>query len=385
MSAPAPKTFLLCVGTRPEIIKMAMVHRLLRERGHRVVVLHTGQHAAVAQPLYRFFGMVPDIVLELKRKSARLADLTAALMEGVDDSMDAIDADVVMVQGDTTSALVGALVAYYHHYPVAHIEAGLRTYEREPFPEEKNRQLIGRLAHWHFAPTAQARLNLIGEGIAGQCIYEVGNTVIDATLWTRERIAGGGFDVGGLFPGELRQFLRRHGAAPLIIVTAHRRENWGEPIRDIAAAVAAVLERHSRAVAVWPVHPNPAVLEDIESGLAGALSSVRARIALTAPLEYPAMIDLLARARLALTDSGGIQEEASALGTPVLVARASTERQELVEHGGAALVGTHVETIVAAAGDLLENADAHRAMCLGSSPFGDGRAGARIVQILSRP
>jgi UDP-N-acetylglucosamine 2-epimerase len=385
MSAPASMTFLVCVGTRPEIIKMAMLYRLLRAYGHRVVVMHTGQHEEVAQPLYRFFGMPPDIVLDLKRKSGCLADLTAALLEAVERSMDAVEADVVMVQGDTTSALVGALVAYYHRYRVAHIEAGLRTYGREPFPEEKNRELIGRLAHWHFAPTPQARLNLIGEGIAGQSIYEVGNTVIDATLWTRDRIAAGGFDMGSCLPGELRHFLRRHEDAPLILVTAHRRENWGGPIRAIAAAVASILARHRRAVAIWPVHPNPAVLEAIEAGLAGTAADVRERIALTPPLEYPAMIDFLARARLALTDSGGIQEEASALGTPVLVARASTERQELIDQGGGTLVGTETETIVAAAAELLVNADARDPTALRASPFGDGHAAARIARILSSP
>jgi UDP-N-acetylglucosamine 2-epimerase len=382
MSAPAPKTFLACVGTRPEVIKMAMLCRLLRAQGHRVVVVHTGQHE-VAHALYRFFDMPPDIVMVLQRKSGHLAELTAALVEGIDASMREANPDEVMVQGDTTSALAGALVACYHHRRIAHIEAGLRTYEREPFPEEKNRQLISRLAYWHFAPTAQAHRNLLSEGIAEQCIYEVGNTVIDATHWTRDRIASCGFDVGTCLPEGLRPFLRRHADAPMILVTAHRRENWGTPIRDIAAAVAAILRRHPRAVAVWPMHPNPAVAADVERGLSDPAAGVRDRIALTPPLEYPALIHVLARARLALTDSGGIQEEASALGTPVLVARDHTERQELVDRGGAVLVGTAVEAIVAAACELLENADSHGAMCLEHSPFGDGRAAERIARILS--
>jgi UDP-N-acetylglucosamine 2-epimerase len=383
VSTPTPKTFLACVGTRPEIIKMAMLCRLLRTQGHRVVVVHTGQHEEVAQALYRFFDMPPDIVMGLQRKSGHLAQLTAALLEGIDASMRQANPDEVMVQGDTTSALAGALVAYYQHHRVAHIEAGLRTYEREPFPEEKNRQIIGRLAYWHFAPTAQARLNLLSEGIADECIFEVGNTVIDATHWTRDRIASCDFDVGTCLPAALRHFLHRHAHAPMILVTAHRRENWGPPIRDIAAAVASILRRHPRAVVVWPMHPNPAVAEDVERGLAGQAAGVRERIALTPALEYPALIHVLARARLALTDSGGIQEEASALGTPVLVARLSTERHELVEQGGAVLVGTEIETIVAAAGELLENADSHGAMRLAHSPFGDGRAAERIARILS--
>jgi UDP-N-acetylglucosamine 2-epimerase len=375
-------SFLACIGTRPEIIKMAMLYRLLRDRGHRVVVVHTGQHEEVAEALYRFFDMPPDIRVDLQRKSDCLAHLTSALIDGIEAAMRESDPDNVLVQGDTTSALAGALVGCYHRKRVAHIEAGLRTYEPDPFPEEKNRQLIGRLAHWHFTPTPQARLNLLHEGIAAQCIHEVGNTVIDAAYWTRERVEAPGMDAGTFLPAELQSFLRCHGDAPLILVTAHRRENWGRPIRHIAQAVVEILRRHPGAVAVWPVHPNPGVVADVEAGLRDA-NGVRERIALAPPLGYPALIHVLARARLALTDSGGIQEEASALGTPVLIARESTERQELVDHGGAALVGTDVGTIVAAATELLDNAAAHGAMCLAQSPFGDGRAADRIARILS--
>ena len=346
-------------------------------------VVHTGQHVEMAHALYRFFDMPPDIVVDLQRKSAGLSHLTAVLMERVEDAMVRTDPDVVLVQGDTTSALVGALVGYYHRLPVAHIEAGLRTYEREPFPEEKNRELIGRLAHWHFAPTEQARLNLLSEGISAKCIYEVGNPVIDAALWTRERIADPAFDLARLMPRPLSLFLSRNPDAPLVLVTAHRRENWGEPIRDIATATARILEENPNAVAVWPVHPNPAVVSDVDEGLAGTDPAVRGRLLLTGALEYPVMIHLLTRARLALTDSGGIQEEASALGVPVLIARESTERQELVDGGGAALVGTEVDVMVSAANALLASRAAHAAMCVNESPFGDGHSANRIAQILS--
>jgi UDP-N-acetylglucosamine 2-epimerase (non-hydrolysing) len=274
-------------------------------------------------------------------------------------------------------------VGYYHRCPVAHVEAGLRTYEREPFPEEKNRQLIGRLANWHFAPTEQARLNLLGEGIAERCIYEVGNTVIDAALWTRDHIAEPSFELAEYLPRSLQRFLAAHDGAPLVLVTAHRRENWGEPIRDIATAVALMLEENPGTVAVWPVHPNPGVRADVGDGLADVTAALRNRILLTEPLGYPAMIHLLTRARFTLTDSGGIQEEASALGVPVLIARDSTERQELVDDGGAALVGTEIGVMVAAASSLLENAEAHAAMCIAHSPFGDGRSAERIARILS--
>lgn len=382
MTAPT-RTFLACVGTRPEIIKMAMPHRLLRARGQRVVVLHTGQHEEIADALYRFFDMPPDIRIDLQRESSSLAHLTSKLLQGIDAALVSASPDAVLVQGDTTSALAGALVAYYHRRPVAHIEAGLRTYEREPFPEEKNRELIGRLARWHFAPTPQARDNLLAEGIVAQCIHEVGNTVIDATLWTRRRIAEPDFRVADYMEPRLQAFLDRHHGRPLVLVTAHRRENWGEPIRAIAAAIVQVLASHPDAVAVWPVHPNPDVMADVCNGLRGAPREVRDRIELADPLDYPAMICVLARCHFALTDSGGVQEEASALRVPVLVARESTERAELVEAGGALVVGTDPTSIVAAAARLLDEPAAHGAMKLERSPFGDGHAAERIAAILS--
>jgi UDP-N-acetylglucosamine 2-epimerase (non-hydrolysing) len=378
------KTFLACVGTRPEIIKMAMLHRVLRARGHRVVVLHTGQHEEIAQVLYRFFDMPPDIEVELRRDGGSLAALTAELLKGVDAAMSRVRPDVVLVQGDTTTAFAGALVSYYQRRRIAHIEAGLRTYEREPFPEEKNRQLIGRLARWHFAPTAAARQNLLGEGIAEDCIHEVGNTVIDAALWARDCIKRREFPLREYAPEGLCAFLNRYHDRHLVLVTAHRRENWGEPISDIARALADLLARNRNAVAAWPVHPNPQVRRDIEKGLAYSEPGVRERIELTEPLEYPAMIAMLCRCRFTLTDSGGVQEEASALRAPVLIARTSTERQELVEAGGALIVGTDVEQIVAEGEQLLAHDDVHRAMQVDDSPFGDGRASERIADVLTR-
>jgi UDP-N-acetylglucosamine 2-epimerase len=377
------RTFLACVGTRPEVIKMAMLHRALRSAGHKVVVLHTGQHNNMAPALCRFFDMQPDVELKIERSSPSLASLTAKLLEGIDEALQSTRPDIVLVQGDTTSAFVGALAAYYRRRPVAHVEAGLRTYERDPFPEEKNRELIGRLARWHFAPTAQARQNLIGEGIGEQCIHEVGNTGIDAALWARDGIRQRHFTLGEFAPEALCQFLERHRDRPLVLVTAHRRENWGEPISNIARAVAALLARNPDAVAVWPVHPNPSVAEDIARGLEGVEPGVRERIQLTEPLEYPAMIALLCRCRFTLTDSGGVQEEASALATPVLIARDSTERQEIVDAGGAILVGDCIETMVREGTRLITDDAAHRAMQIESCPFGDGRAAERIAKVLA--
>jgi UDP-N-acetylglucosamine 2-epimerase (non-hydrolysing) len=376
------RTHLMCIGTRPEIIKMAPVYRQLKAEGQNVRVLHTGQHGAVADALFGFFDMPPDISIDLKRKSPSLAHLSVALMNGIEEAMQTLRPDVLLVQGDTSSALVGAMVGYYHDVPVAHIEAGLRTGEREPFPEEKNRELIGRLAHWHFTPTLQCTHNLLGEGVQAQHIQEVGNTVIDAALWTSERISRPDFDLLAAYPDNLRAFMQQHLTQRLILVTAHRRENWGQPIRDIAQALALTLAEQTDVVAVWPVHPNPAVRADVEAVLAGLPTTVTARICLTEPLGYQVLIALLLRCHFTLTDSGGIQEEASAFGKPVLIARQSTERQELVQVGGAVLVGTDVDAIHRHATALLTQTDAYRAMQVVRSPFGDGNTAQRIAAVL---
>lgn len=377
------RTYLSVMGTRPEIIKMAVLHRTLREQGDRSLVLHTGQHEAMADVLYRFFGMEPDLRIELRRNSAALAHLTALLLEHVDRVIAEVNPDVVIVQGDTTSAMVGALAAYYHGKPVAHVEAGLRTGEREPFPEEKNRELIGRLATWHFPPTAQARQNLLREGVAERQVHEVGNTVIDAALWVRDRLAAGAADAADAMPPELDRFLQEQHGRKLVLVTAHRRENWGQPIRDVASAVGQLLQEHPDMVAVWPVHPNPQVRDDVETVVNGWSRSCRERICLTDPLDYPALMAVLSGCRFTLTDSGGIQEEASALARPVLITRNATERQELVQAGGARLVGTGIDRIVAESRLLLTDDAAWRAMQLPSSPFGDGRSASRIAGILA--
>lgn len=383
MQSDAPRTFLSCLGTRPEIIKMAPVYKALQAQGHRVLIIHTGQHEAVAHELYRFFDMPPDIVIDLQRKSTSLAHLTSALTEGVEDAMKKLAPDVVMIQGDTTSALIGALIGYYHDKPVAHIEAGLRTHQRDPFPEEKNRELIGRLAHWHFPPTEQARSNLLAESVPAERIFEVGNTVIDAALWTRDRLQAGYEKSDQPVSEHTNAFLRTYKNHPLILITAHRRENWGQPIRNIAQATARILADHPTAVVVWPVHPNPTVREDVERELGKLPESIQQRICLTPPLDYPALIELLVHCHFVLTDSGGIQEEASAFAKPVLITRTSTERQELVDVGGALLVGTDIDTIVKHAHTLLTDPLSYKRMQVDHSPFGDGKSSQRIATILS--
>lgn len=379
----ALESFMIVAGTRPEIIKMAPVYAALRERGKRTVVVHSGQHDAMAHALYRFFRMPPDIAIDLRRKSPCLSHLTTALLDAMEDVLCGDPVDAVLVQGDTTTAMVGALAAYYHDLPVAHVEAGLRTREREPFPEEKNRELIGRIACWHFAPTREALANLLEERIAAGRAYEVGNTVIDAALTARRRLAEDEAGEAGFHLPSVSAFLASADARRLILVTAHRRENWGEPIREIVRALGDVLARHDDVVAVWPVHPNPSVRDDVGGEVSVLPASVQSRICLTEPADYPALIDLLSRCAFTITDSGGIQEEASAFSKPVLIARRSTERVELVRAGGALLVGTDREAIVANACALLDDPSFYRSMQVAESPFGDGRSAERIAGILT--
>ena len=373
-------SYLACLGTRPEIIKMAPLCRALRARGHQVQVLHTGQHTEVADALYAFFAMPPDVRMQLRRQTPRLSHLTSELLTQVDEHLQQLAPDVVLVQGDTSTALAGALAAYYQDVPVAHVEAGLRTGERDPFPEEMNRCLIGRLARWHFPPTPQATQNLLGEGIDGQHIHQVGNTVIDAALWARDQMRHQALDE--CMPPDLSAFLQRQEAGPMLLVTAHRRENWGLPMQRIAAAIGGLLQLHPRLKVVWPLHPNPKVRADVHMGLASVPAGARTRLCLTEALSYPALIGVLERSSFTLTDSGGIQEEASALQTPVLILRESTERQELVQAGGARLVGTLVHQIIEHASELLNDPVLLASMQLPSSPFGDGLAAQRIADVL---
>ena len=374
-------TYLACMGTRPEIIKMAPIYKNLQARGENVQVLHTGQHEDVAQALYTFFDMDPDYQIQLKRRLPGLSDLTAELLQGIDRVLTEVKPDVMLVQGDTASAFVGAMASYYRDVPVAHIEAGLRTGQHDPFPEEKNRELIGRLAHWHFPPTAQAADNLRREGVPAQQIHEVGNTVIDAALWVKSQMDQHG--APDALPPEVHSFVQNHGASRLMLVTAHRRENWGRPIQLIAAAVGILLKLHPDLTVVWPLHPNPSVRADIQKAFSTLDAASRQRLCLTDPLEYPALISLLARCHFCLTDSGGIQEEASAFHCPVLITRDSTERQELVDAGGAILVGTDPHRIVEQACALLNDPWAYRAMQVQESPFGDGHSAQRIADVLT--
>lgn len=361
-------THILCVvGTRPEAIKMAPVIQALRcEPWARVSVLATAQHRDLLDQVLQLFDIVPDADLDAMRDNQGLAELTARLIPALDAKFAEFQPDAILAQGDTTTVMTAALAAFYRRIPFGHIEAGLRTHDAyNPFPEEINRLIATHLSRWHFAPTARARRNLLREGIADSAIHVVGNTVIDALL----QVAAREWPLGVELDPRKR----------LVLVTAHRREHFGEPFRAICRAIRTLAERHPDIEVLYPVHPNPNVRQ-----VAQTLLADHPRIKLCEPLEYTAFVEAQKRAHLILTDSGGVQEEAPALGKPVLVLRSETERPEAIEAGVARLVGTNEESIVAEASLLLDNERAYRSMARGASPYGDGKSAQRIVRILRR-
>ena len=362
------KQRILCVvGTRPEAIKMAPVILALKKTSWaRVRVLATAQHRQMLDQVLAFFDITPDIDLNIMRPNQALTTLTARLLLELDDVLRAEQPDVVLVQGDTTTVMTVALACFYHRIPIGHVEAGLRTGDiQNPFPEEANRVIAGRLARWHFAPTETSRQNLLGEGLPADQVHVTGNTVIDALLMTAARE----LDVGVELDASKR----------LVLVTSHRRENFGEPFRSICRGLRTLAERHPDIEILYPVHPNPNV-HDVAHEMLGSVSNIR----LCSPLDYAPFIAALKRAYLVISDSGGVQEEAPALGKPVLVLRDETERPEAVEMGVVRLVGPHEERIVTEAQRLLDDPAAYRSMARGVSPYGDGKAAGRIVEILAR-
>ncbi|MFN7835493.1 MAG: non-hydrolyzing UDP-N-acetylglucosamine 2-epimerase [Burkholderiaceae bacterium] len=376
-------TILLCMGTRPEIIKMVPVVVALRARGADVQILHTGQHTSMADPLYDFFAMRPQHVLLLERQKNDLAELSAQLIERIAPVLQQVKPAAVLVHGDTSSALMAALAAFYEKIPIGHVEAGLRTHAKyDPFPEEKNRELIGRLAHWHFCPTPRAAHNLQTEGLTERIIV-TGNTVIDAALQTIKSIQRPTVGLSAEVDGLRQQWQTEvAGGNPcrMVLVTAHRRENWGPPIAAIALSMLNWLAQDESHRVVWPVHANPAVGGVVRRTLAGVSPALAQRFHCLPPVEYPELVWLLSQAWLVATDSGGIQEEATAFMTPVLVLRATTERPEILECGLGKLVGTDPQAINAALS--LAQKKAVLPVSLRQNPFGDGHAGERIADRL---
>jgi UDP-N-acetylglucosamine 2-epimerase (non-hydrolysing) len=355
------------VGTRPEAVKMApVILALKREAWAEVIVVATAQHRHLLDQVLALFGIVPDVDLDLMRPGQALSDLTARVVSGLDTAFDALGPDVVLAQGDTTTVMGAALVAFYRRIPFGHVEAGLRTGDLDnPFPEEMNRKVAGILARWHFAPTETSRANLQAEGTSEATIHVTGNTVIDALLDVAPRAT----DIG----------VPLDDAKRLILVTAHRRENFGAPMDEACRAIRTLADARSDCEFLFPVHPNPNVGRSVDRWLRD-----HPRIHLVAPLEYAPFVAAMRRATLVLTDSGGVQEEAPALGKPVLVLREETERPEAVAEGVVALVGCDHDRIVAAVGRLLDDPAAYAAMAKGVSPYGDGHAAARIVAVLAR-
>lgn len=372
---------ILAMGTRPEIIKMAPVALALQQAGVPCEVLHTGQHGdQTSLPLYQFFGLQPRHRLQLARSKPGLGALSAELVDQISDQFGKLRPRAVLVHGDTSSALMAALAAFYLHVPVGHVEAGLRSGNmREPFPEEMNRSVIGRLARWHFAPTAQAVANLRREGIE-QGVEQVGNTVVDAVQWAAMHLHQ--LQVAGQAPNvPALRWLADSGCASLVLVTAHRRENW-EQMAPIAQFVQDILAARQDLAVIWPLHPNPAVQHSVRSVYEAASPDIRRRWLLTDPQEYAPMVALMVQADVLLTDSGGIQEEGVSLNKPVLVLRNVTERPELIQCGAGKLVGTDRQVVVSETLSLLQNSAQRHAMQQATNPFGDGHAAQRIAERL---
>lgn len=364
----------LAYGTRPECIKLAPVVRALEGWGMQVVTVHTGQHREMATAAARFFDLRIHHQLEVMTSGQSLAEITVRALSGMDGVLAAERPDWVVVQGDTTTAMTVALAAFYRGIAVAHVEAGLRTHNRaSPFPEEMNRQLIARLAALHFAPTAMASENLLAEGIPAGAIEITGNTVVDALQLAQRRLEDPAVSAAVLAALPVLDPERR-----LILVTAHRRESFGEPFRHLCLGLRHFAET-SPVEIVFPVHLNPKVREPVNAILAG-LGNVH----LLEPVDYPVLVSLAARSHFIVTDSGGIQEEAATLGKPVLVARDTTERGEGVAAGVARLVGTSEERLLDACRELLGNDAAYRAMSGRRDLYGDGRASERIAERLAQ-
>ncbi len=363
-------------GTRPEAIKMAPIVRTLANTpGVESLVCVTAQHRQMLDQVLRLFHITPHVDLNLMQPDQSLAELTAAIFTHLDPVLKRLHPDWVLVQGDTTTVMAAALLAYYHRLRVGHVEAGLRTGDKwQPFPEEINRSVAGVVADLHFAPTEWARQNLLREGVPAQCVLVTGNPVIDALHFVASLPPTP--EVHDLFA---RLGLRAEaGSQPrLVLITAHRRENFGKPLENICMAVRHLAQTYADIRFVYPVHLNPNVQEP-----AHRLLGDMANVSLLPPLDYLPWVHLIKRATLMLTDSGGLQEEAPGLGVPVLVLRQVTERPEGVQAGTVRLVGTDPERIISEARRLLDDPAAHAAMAQAVNPYGDGHAAERIVQAI---
>ena len=357
---------LIIFGTRPEAIKMAPLVLRLRQN-FDIKVCVTGQHREMLDQILELFQINPDYDLNLMKPNQSLSNLTGEVLNGVTNILLQDDFDWVLVQGDTTSTMAGTMAAFYQKVPVGHVEAGLRTYNLgSPFPEELNRQVTSKMAQLHFAPTAQSKQNLLNEGFSDKSISITGNTIIDSLNWVLENLE----EMDLEFPFDLQQ-------SRTILVTGHRRENFGDRFQQICEALQTIAKQEPDVQIVYPVHLNPNVRDPVNL----ILSNIP-NIHLIEPLEYQQFVYLMNQSTLLLTDSGGLQEEAPSLGKPVLLMRDTTERPEAVEAGTVKLVGTNKQTIVDETMRLLNNSETYRKMSYAHNPYGDGKASEKIMEAL---
>ena len=366
---------LILIGTRPEAIKMAPVVMELRKRScFDSLLCSTGQHREMLTQALSDFDLTPDRDLSVMTERQTLVSLSASLLAALDGLCAEEKPDFVLAQGDTTTVMIAALATFYRHIPFSHVEAGLRSFDRRaPFPEEINRKIVGSLADLHFAPTETARHNLLAEGVPEDSIFVVGNTVIDALLWTRDRLR----EEGSILPAPVAAALAQ--GKKIILITGHRRESYEADFAEICQGILTISEQRRDVFFVYPVHLNPLVRGPVFS-----LLGDRDNILLLDPLPYRSFVTLMQEAYVILTDSGGVQEEAPALGKPVLVMRETTERPEGVKAGNAVLVGVQAESIAAHLVRLLDDKAMYAHMSQARNPYGDGQSAKRIVDILEQ-
>lgn len=378
------KKIMLVFGTRPEAIKMAPLVKEFQKHpeAFQTIVCVTGQHREMLDQVLNLFDIKPDYDLNIMKQGQDLYDVTSRVLLGMRDVLKKTNPDLILVHGDTTTSTASALAAFYQQIPVGHVEAGLRTHDiYSPWPEEMNRLMTGRIAAYHFSPTALSRQNLLDEGIKEEAITVTGNTVIDALYMVVDKIKSDK-QLGEELRGILRQsgydVNRLDGDRKLVLITGHRRENFGEGFISMCRAIKALAEKYPEVDFVYPMHLNPNVRKPIHDIFGENLSNL-GNMFFIEPLEYLSFVYLMEKTTIVLTDSGGIQEEAPGLGKPVLVMRDTTERPEALEAGTVKLVGTNYDKIISEVSDLLDNSEYYDRMSKAVNPYGDGKACARIV------
>jgi UDP-N-acetylglucosamine 2-epimerase (non-hydrolysing) len=362
-------------GTRPEAIKLIpVIKEIEKNENAKITVISTGQHKEMLKPILEWFDVEPDFELDIMKPNQTLSSLSISCLGKLDELFQKITIDLLVVQGDTTTAFISALAAFYHKIKVAHVEAGLRTFNNlSPWPEEVNRNLISKIANYHFAPTENNKANLLRENIPESIVYTTGNTVIDALQFSANKVTS-----LNVYPNELEKFYTgTFKENKLVLITGHRRENFGEGFISICKAIKKLAHEFPDIYFIYPVHLNPNVQKVVRDYLSD-LGNVK----LISPLGYPEFISLMKRSYLILTDSGGVQEEGPGLGKPILVMRDNTERPEALKYGTVKLVGTNEDTIVKAVIELLTNHDSYKRMSQAVNPYGDGTAAKQIVEKL---